>query len=103
MFRRPNRCRRHPFLLLLWNVVAAPDIQNVVERAVALDVETSLLCASWFRGADTGGVRASARCWVWIFRSRERERRDSGEDNEKLHDGWFGWFDSLGVIVGQRY
>jgi hypothetical protein len=86
VFDRPNLCRLLPFLLLLRDVVAAPDIQNVVECAVALDVEASLLCASRLRGANTGGVRAAARCWVRIARGGERKRCDSGDDDEELHD-----------------
>ena len=78
-----------PRLLLVGNVVAASDVEHVVESAVALNVETTLFGAARLGGAYTGWVGSSTWCWVRIFggRCRKGERCDRSDDDEKLHVG----------------
>jgi hypothetical protein len=78
------------YSLLVGNVVAASDVEHVVEGAVTLDVESALLGTTRLGGADTGRVRSSTWRRVGVFGGgcRENERCDRSDDDEELHVGW---------------
>lgn len=68
---------------------------DVVECAVALDVEASLVVASRLGGADAGRVGATARGWVGVCGHCDGDGRDSGGDDEELHVGMIAsWWSS---------
>ena len=72
--------------LLLGDVVAATDVENVVKGAVTLNVEATLLGAACLGGADTGWVRTTARRWVWVSGwDSDSDRSNGGSDNEESH------------------
>jgi hypothetical protein len=74
--------------LLVWDIITAADVQHVVERAITLNVNASLLRASWLCCADAGRVTASAWGGVRIRcrdGARHGEGKECGNDEDELH------------------
>lgn len=87
-----NRSWSTNILLLLRNLVAATNIENIVKGAVSLHIETTFLGTIFLRRADT--ARDAATTWgrIRLFRrsgAGESKREDSDEEDE-LHDWLFG-------------
>lgn len=72
----------HP-LCLLRDIIAASNIEDIIERAIPLDPKPALLVACWFCRTNTGRIGATARCRVWVRFSwkcaGERERKKRGK------------------------
>jgi hypothetical protein len=77
----------HPCLLLLWDIVAAPNVEDVVKCAISLDPESTDRGAFWLACANTRGVGATARGRVWVGRRGERDCEERGEEVEFHVDG----------------
>ena len=76
----------HPLILLLRDLIAAPDILNIVKCTIPSDVESALLSTVLLCRADTAGNAATAWCRIGVFgSSKSKSWKDGGEEDE-LHD-----------------
>jgi len=80
----PRKLLQPSLFLLIWDAVAASNIQHVVECAIPLNPETSESVAFRLARADAGRVGAAAGRGVWVFRSGKRDGEKRGEEVE-LH------------------